>query len=100
MLLGIMSDVDARTLKNHFLNLEIGDVLLLYTDGITEAWIKGSIPGHRDPRKDMFGIDRLKDIVQSMGSRSTQEIKVRILKELEGYVCNDDVTMVIIKRKN
>jgi serine phosphatase RsbU (regulator of sigma subunit) len=100
ILLGIMPDIDERTLKNHSLTLDIGDVLLLYTDGITESWRKGSIPGHRDPRKDMFGIDLLKNIFHSMGNRSTQEIKVRILKELEGYVCNDDVTMVIVKRKN
>ena len=98
ILLGIISDIDVSTLRSRSLSIEIGDILLLYTDGITEAWIKGSIPGRRDPRKDMFGVDRLKDIFHSMGSRSTQEIKVRILKELEGYVCNDDVTMVIIKR--
>jgi serine phosphatase RsbU (regulator of sigma subunit) len=99
ILLGIMYDIDESTLKNLTLSLEIGDVLLLYTDGVTESWRKGSIPGHRDPRKDMFGIDRLKDIFQSVGNRPTQEIKVTILKELEGYVCTDDVTMVILKRK-
>jgi serine phosphatase RsbU (regulator of sigma subunit) len=99
MLLGIVYDIDDRILRNRSLSIEIGDVLLLYTDGITEAWRKGSIPGRRDPKKDMFGIERLKDIFCSMGNRSTQEIKVSILKELEGYICNDDVTMVIIKRK-
>jgi len=99
MLLGIVYDIDNRILRNRSLSIEVGDVLLLYTDGITEAWRKGSVPDHRDPKKDMFGYERLKDIFCSMGNRSTQEIKVGILKELDGYVCNDDVTMVIIKRK-
>jgi serine phosphatase RsbU (regulator of sigma subunit) len=71
---------------------------LLYTDGITEAWRKGSVPDHRDPKKDMFGIERLKDILCGLGDRSTDDIRRGILKELAGYTCIDDVTMVIIKR--
>jgi serine phosphatase RsbU (regulator of sigma subunit) len=98
MLLGIRYDINNQILKNRSLSIDCGDVILLYTDGITEAWIKGSVPDHRDPKKDMFGIERLKDILCGLGDRSTDDIRRGILKELAGYTCNDDVTMVIIKR--
>jgi serine phosphatase RsbU (regulator of sigma subunit) len=78
--------------------MDAGDTLMLYTDGITDAWREGSLRDVRNPSEDMFGIERLWKTFKRLGSRSPGEIKDGILSELKGYYFNDDVTMVILKR--
>jgi serine phosphatase RsbU (regulator of sigma subunit) len=95
--IGIYDDIQGM-MKDNALSLEIGDTLLLYTDGITEAWKAGSIKDNRDPETDMFGLDRLVSILTRMGNRPPDDIKNAVIKELKGYVCHDDVTMVLLKR--
>ena len=97
MWIGLHDDIQGM-MKDNTLLLEIGDTLLLYTDGITEAWKAGSIKDKRDPETDMFGPDRLVSILERMGSSPPDEIKNAIIKELKGFVCHDDVTMVLLKR--
>ena len=80
------------------LALEKNDIMLLYTDGITESWRKGTRRNHRNPRTDMFGQDRLADILRRASSKSPGGIRDAILEELTGYQLTDDVTMVIIKK--
>ncbi len=80
------------------LSLERDDVIVLYTDGITESWRKGSVRNHRNPRLDMFGQNRLADTLLRNHNRSVEEIRDAVLKELDGFECTDDVTMVIIRK--
>ncbi len=97
MWLGVVDDIEGLN-QNEKLKLNIGDVMLVFTDGITEAWYRESVRNERDPDRDMFGSRRLIDTFTRLGDRSTNEIKNGILKELEGYKCEDDVTMIILKR--
>jgi len=78
--------------------MEVGDTLMLYTDGITDAWREGSTRDFRNPSEDMFGIDRLRKTLRKLGTRSSDEIRDGVLSEVQGYYFNDDVTMVIMKR--
>ncbi len=78
--------------------METGDILMLYTDGITDAWRQGSTRDMRNPSEDMFGLERLKETFKRLGSLSPGEIKEGILSELKGYSFNDDVTMMILKK--
>jgi serine phosphatase RsbU (regulator of sigma subunit) len=78
--------------------MEIGDTMVLYTDGVTDAWRQGSTRDARDPAEDMFGLERFKDVIGSLGSRGPAEIKEGILAALKDYYFDDDVTMVIMKR--
>ncbi len=94
--LGAISAVQGE-MKNTGFELGSGDVMLLYTDGITEAWIKGSVRNERNP-EDMFGENRLQQVLAASGSGHPDEVRNNILKELEGYDCDDDVTMVVLKR--
>jgi serine phosphatase RsbU (regulator of sigma subunit) len=79
-------------------SMENGDTLLLYTDGLTDAWRQGSLRDQRDPMEDMFGLERLRYTFRRLGSRSPGEIKEGILSELKEYYFDDDVTMMILKR--
>jgi DNA-binding NarL/FixJ family response regulator len=71
-----------------------GDVLLLYTDGVTEA---------QDKSGRFYGERRLQEVLRSLGSRPAQEILEAVLDDLKrftgGMQQQDDVTMIVIRRK-
>nr|MDJ0765821.1 PP2C family protein-serine/threonine phosphatase [Myxococcota bacterium] len=97
MWLGIVDDIQGM-LDDHQLHLNVNDAVLLFTDGITEAQKKDGPADPENTKVDMFGDERLRDAFQSVGDRSTEEIKETILSALRNYETDDDITMVIIKR--
>ncbi len=88
MWLGVVPDIDQLNSVAE-IHLDEGDALLLTTDGIVEA---------RDNAGQMYGISRLKAVLEEQGDRSTDALRDRILESVEGYNSNDDVTMMIVKR--
>jgi serine phosphatase RsbU (regulator of sigma subunit) len=98
MWIGVIDELEGR-LSDNTLNIGAGDTLLLYTDGITEAWEKGSSHDKGDPDTQMFGAERLRDKFKEVADRPLDEIKNRIIDSLGNYDCSDDVTLVIIRRK-
>ena len=85
---------------NSEIYLNTGDKIMLYTDGITEAWLKGSIIGIRDPQSDIFGLEKLQEIFEKNGGLSNDKIRDEILSELQNYETNDDITMMILEKKS
>ncbi len=81
-----------RLLTEVTLPLERGDVLLLYTDGISEAMNADS---------DLFGESRLAQLVEEHGHLPADELRERILREIEAFVAgapqHDDMTMILMK---
>lgn len=73
-------------------NLDPGDTLVLYTDGITEA---------QSPNHDLFGLNRLKYIVESRGNESPEQLQNFIQTEVSNFrrhaAWGDDATMLILK---
>jgi len=71
-----------------------GDILLLYTDGITEA---------KNMKREEFGYERLKQIVENSCSKTADEIKNEVIESLYGFcgkqLVDDDYTMLVIKFK-
>jgi sigma-B regulation protein RsbU (phosphoserine phosphatase) len=69
-----------------------GDVLVLYTDGITEA---------ENVNLEMFGIERLEKIIQASGRRSAQELCQDILSAVRTFCGDqpqsDDITLMVIR---
>ncbi len=94
-----LNDVQWSPSENSSISMESGDVLLLYTDGITEAWLR-SAPQTTGMRleEDMFGVERLERTLEKNGKESTDVIKDSILRELREYQYDDDLTMVVMKR--
>jgi sigma-B regulation protein RsbU (phosphoserine phosphatase) len=70
---------------------EIGDVLVAYTDGITEA---------ENPRSDQWGEQRLEGLLRSCSRESPERIINRILDEVsdfaDGQPQRDDATLVVM----
>jgi sigma-B regulation protein RsbU (phosphoserine phosphatase) len=70
-----------------------GEILLIGTDGIWEA---------HDAAGEMFGKDRVREIVRAMADRSAEEIKDAVLaavREFQGEVeQEDDITLAVVKK--
>jgi serine phosphatase RsbU (regulator of sigma subunit) len=70
-----------------------GDVILLFTDGFTEAF---------NEQQELFGDDRLKDVLKRHAQESPQRILDAVQRELDAFVGaapqSDDRTIVIAKR--
>jgi serine phosphatase RsbU (regulator of sigma subunit) len=82
----------AELLEEQQIDLHRGDVLVLYTDGITEAMNRES---------DLFGDARLGRLIAEHGHLDAADLRERILREIESFVGtadqHDDMTMILIK---
>jgi sigma-B regulation protein RsbU (phosphoserine phosphatase) len=86
--LGVLHDYEYR---NNEITLDVGDLLILYTDGITEA---------RNRRGEMFGVSRLRELVCA-GSVSPQamcdSIVAAVQAHQENIIGSDDQTLVVLR---
>ncbi len=77
------------------LTLKPGDLLLLYTDGITEAASPAIGP------RNMFGLDRLDALLVDLGAASAQQCIDRIRSEVTQFCDNapptDDQTLIAFR---
>jgi sigma-B regulation protein RsbU (phosphoserine phosphatase) len=73
--------------------LSPGDVVLLFTDGVTEA----------ESRNGLYGDERLHALVRSLRDKSAKEIGEAISRDVDVYSHglhqSDDVTIVVVKMK-
>lgn len=80
--------------KNEILQLESGDMVIFYTDGITEALNSETVE---------YGDDRLLDFINNQSNSDVQVIKNRIYDDIlsftQGVEQYDDITFIILKVK-
>lgn len=86
--IGISDNIEGL-LEDQKITLDKDDSILLFTDGITEAL---------DKSDNLFSNERLQNTFKKLGKKSADEIKDGILNELNDYECNDDVSLVVMKR--
>ncbi len=81
-----------QTIKNDSIKLREDDILVAYTDGITEAM---------NPNRDLFGEERFLESIKRHAHLGAKEFveKVRddILNFTQGAPQNDDITFVAVK---
>lgn len=74
------------------LGVGTGDLLFLYTDGVTEM---------ESPQKELFGFDRLEKLLLSLRHKSCEEIKEELLRQLNQHrdiaKPSDDLTFIILR---
>ena len=87
--LGAVRDV-SRTVTDDELALEDGDLLVLYTDGVTEA---------RSEAGEQFGFERLCARIEALGRAPVETIRDELLGEVREFskVQEDDVTLLVIR---
>ena len=70
-----------------------GDLLAIFTDGITEATTDGDI---------FFGDQRAEELIQRMHQEPLERIREALLAEihayLEGQPASDDITLLLMRR--
>jgi hypothetical protein len=90
--LGIM---DAASFAESHVHLEPGDVLVVYSDGVTEAI---------NTAGEFFGDERLRGAIQAAAGQPASEIGARILRSLESFVgdapTHDDVSVIVLRRES
>ena len=73
--------------------MDRGDLLVLYTDGITEA---------EDPDEEEFGVERLVKFVASLTEVTAEQACAKILETVDDYtkgaIPQDDVTLLVVER--
>jgi serine phosphatase RsbU (regulator of sigma subunit) len=89
MPLGINQDIEATTKE---FTLKPGDLVVLYTDGVTEAI---------NEKREQFDVERLGEIVKDNRHLSADQLMHRIEDDLKKFVGKqpqfDDITIMIIK---
>src|SRR6266853_2549609 len=83
---------DSVTCEINRADLAAGDLLILYTDGITEA---------ENSQGEEFGMERLSALIRRDSSLSAEELMANIFRSAEefcqGVGFNDDATVLIVK---
>jgi serine phosphatase RsbU (regulator of sigma subunit) len=89
--LGVIDDIAPFTVEGTC-QLEPGDLLVLYSDGVTEA---------RNARREHFGLERLEATVEKLRDRRTADIVEGILHTVASWCFEgqDDVTVLVVRRK-
>ncbi len=91
MALGVLPRINV---ESKYVMIEPGDILLLYTDGITEAMNEDF---------DEFGVDRLRFAAESSRLQDAAAIKDSIIKAISEHTGDtpqfDDITLVVLKRQ-
>ncbi|MDX2088178.1 MAG: SpoIIE family protein phosphatase [Kofleriaceae bacterium] len=86
--LGAMRDI-TRVTQDSTLELAPGDLMVLYSDGITES---------RGADGKEFGIDRLCDTIFAARNLTVEEIRDRIFEAVASYRQDDDRSVVVLRR--
>lgn len=93
MYVGLDANID-HLLKLHEFQLDSGDTLILYTDGITEAM---------NSKQVEFGKEGIVAAALSVRGDGAEKIKESILSKcfahLDGATIHDDLSLLVIKRK-
>jgi ammonium transporter len=89
---GMVEDID-EFIAQRSIALDVGDGIVLYTDGITEA---------ENCNRRLYGLDRLIFIIQQYWHLSSEEIRASIIQDVRSHINNhivyDDITLVVVKR--
>ena len=89
----IVGVIDNIEYQKDTLELEQGDTLFMFTDGVTEA---------TDAAYNEFGVERLGDILSQHSHSNCQQIVEAVKKGVKDFVGeteqSDDITMLVVKR--
>jgi serine phosphatase RsbU (regulator of sigma subunit) len=81
-----------RLLREETMAIHEGDVLMLFTDGITEAM---------NASDDCFGEARLGQLLEQHAQLSGEELRERVLREISTFVGDvpqhDDMTLLLLR---
>ncbi|MEG4516804.1 MULTISPECIES: PP2C family protein-serine/threonine phosphatase [unclassified Microcoleus] len=91
--IGLDADI-AEFVAEKIVQLRSGDVVVLYTDGITEA---------KNMDKLLYGLERLIKVIEINSQRSAAEIRKAVINDVRSHIGEqkvfDDITLLVLKQK-
>jgi len=91
--IGLDTEIDSFVAETP-IQLLAGDLVILYTDGITEA---------ENTDRVQYGVERLCEIVRASRNLSAGQIKQAVIDDLRQYIGEqkvyDDITLVVLKQQ-
>lgn len=89
-----MDDQISEFINQTTIELEAGDGIVLYTDGITEAF---------NPDREQYGLDKLCEVIRQNWSKNAEEIQRAIVGDVKEFMAGekqfDDITLLVVKQK-
>lgn len=89
----ILGAFDFATYQSCPLKLNQGDILVVYSDGVTDA---------QDPKGEMFGEERLIQLIKNEAPSGGEALEKGILQSIEeftrGMAQTDDITFLLVER--
>jgi DNA-binding NarL/FixJ family response regulator len=90
---GMVLGVEPSSWKQKSIRIAPGDLLVLYSDGITEI---------QDPQGNLFGEEGLLDVLLTHQNSSVQRIKSAVIEALQKFagspVRQDDIALLVLRR--
>ncbi|MBV6625287.1 MAG: SpoIIE family protein phosphatase [Rivularia sp. (in: Bacteria)] len=90
-----LDDEIADFVSEQKIQLDIGDVAVLFTDGITEA---------EDIHRNLYGIEKLCEVIKQNRHLSATEIKDAVIEDVRSHIglqeVFDDITLLVLKQKD
>jgi serine phosphatase RsbU (regulator of sigma subunit) len=84
---------DFASYQSRMLRLHKGDILVVYSDGLTDA---------ENPQQEMFGEERLLEIIQREAPAGSHAVERTFLKAIEDFTQGtpqtDDITFVVVEK--
>jgi predicted ATPase/serine phosphatase RsbU (regulator of sigma subunit) len=91
--IGIIDNI-TEFIAQSTIQLNPGDVIVLYTDGITEA---------KNQQKEEYGIERLCQVIELKWEKSVSDIQKAIINDMQQFISpqkpDDDITLLVLKQK-
>ena len=89
----LLAVLDTLELEEREVILRTGDILVMYTDGVTEAM---------NHSRELFGEQRLGSVIEKNAGTSAQEMLNEIIEAVAEFVkdapLSDDLTLVVVRR--
>jgi PAS domain S-box-containing protein len=89
----VLGAVENRDYTARVIRMDRGDVIVMYTDGVTESINR---------KEEMFGEDRLQSIIRDNARLPASDILAKILAGVEEFTGDmpqfDDITLMVIKK--
>lgn len=85
-------DVFSKTITEQQVNIGLGDFIIMFTDGVTEA---------ENSKGEEYGMDKLVDIINSNKFNNANELLETVYKDVHKFTGktaqHDDMTMIVIR---
>lgn len=85
--------IDGMNYRNGVINMSQGDTLIMFTDGVTEAF---------NPQGQQYGEFRLEQFIKTLGGKSSSDIVNSINEAVKAFAAeepqSDDITQLVIRR--